>query len=301
MDLKTLKTFQAIVENGSFARAAEAMNYAQSTVTMQIQRLEAELGVSLLERGRQLELTEAGRLFHEQIRGIVQQIEKLQLYMGEIGTGSAGSVRLGVTEPTGSLRLPALLQEFREEAPGIILSLEFGSTPQLAERMLQGEIDLALCSAPGFTDRLDFDILFQERFILLIPEGHTLSSRNVAVPADLASHRLLVTSSTCPYRRKLELVLQEAGVAAVDMIEVGSMAALPHYVQAGHGIALVPEIMVSPVPAGTAALSLEGALIGMECGLLRAPDRPLSQAVTRLYRYLQNKLAGQVNNGMLYG
>lgn len=64
MDLKTLKTFQTIVNFGSFNRAAEEMNYAQSTVTMQIQRLESDLGCQLLERGKQITLTEAGRLLY---------------------------------------------------------------------------------------------------------------------------------------------------------------------------------------------------------------------------------------------
>lgn len=59
MDLKTLKTFQMIVKYGSFIRTAQEMNYAQSTVTMQIQKLESELGVQLIERGKEIGLTEA--------------------------------------------------------------------------------------------------------------------------------------------------------------------------------------------------------------------------------------------------
>lgn len=72
MDLKTLKTFQMIVKHGSFIRAADEMNYVQSTVTMQIQKLESELGIQLIERGKKISLTEAGRLFYDQSLQIVK-------------------------------------------------------------------------------------------------------------------------------------------------------------------------------------------------------------------------------------
>lgn len=119
MDFKTLKTFQAIVRTGSFNRAAEELSYAQSTVTMQIQKLEAQLGVQLLERGKQqVILTEAGRLFHEQSLQIVKDMERLQSSLADLQSGGAGSVRIGATDPTASYRLPQLLRIFMEQFPG---------------------------------------------------------------------------------------------------------------------------------------------------------------------------------------
>lgn len=98
MDLKTLKTFQMIVKYGSFVRAAEEMNYVQSTVTMQIQKLESDLGVQLIERGKKIQLTEAGRLFHDQSLQIVKSMEQLQTNLSDLKLGEAGNIRIGVTE-----------------------------------------------------------------------------------------------------------------------------------------------------------------------------------------------------------
>ncbi len=102
MDLKAVKTFHRIVALGGFNRAAEELNYAQSTVTMQIQKLEAELGARLIERGKTFELTEAGRLFLEQSAPIVRDIDQLQDTITGLALGETGDVRLGVVEPIAS-------------------------------------------------------------------------------------------------------------------------------------------------------------------------------------------------------
>ncbi|GIP54301.1 hypothetical protein J42TS3_33360 [Paenibacillus vini] len=135
MDIKNLKTFHLIVKYGSFIRAAEEMNYAQSTVTMQMQRLESELGVELLERGKTIALTEAGRLFYEQSLQIMNRLEQLQSNLADIQSGEAGHVRLGVTEPTASYRLPRLLGRFQAIYPKIKLSVDIGSSLNMSEQI----------------------------------------------------------------------------------------------------------------------------------------------------------------------
>ncbi|GGA06129.1 LysR family transcriptional regulator [Paenibacillus marchantiophytorum] len=292
MDFKTLKTFQSIVKYGSFIRAAEEMNYVQSTVTMQIQKLEAELGMQLIERGKKIHLTAAGRLFYVQSLQIVKQMEQLQMNLADLAIGDAGDVRLGVTEPTASYRLPAVLASFFEQYPKIRISVEFASTPILSESLQKGNIDLALCSAPDWSSELDFEPLFKEEFVVLMQQDHPLAEQMLIQPDDLRGYRLLITSSTCPYRRKLEMVLQEAGSYPLDTMEIGSMTALPHYVAGGHGIALVPRIIVQSPPQGTTVRSLGGSLIDMTFGILSGPaEHPLTQAASRLYDYLKQELS----------
>lgn len=148
MDLKALKTFHLIVKHGSFNRAADEMNYVQSTVTMQIQKLESDLGMQLIERGRKLRLTEAGRVFYEQSLQIVKNIEQLQSNLSELQFGETGNICLGVTEPTASFRLPRILERFLTQYPKIRISVDVSNTPTLSDRLLKGELDLVLCSTP---------------------------------------------------------------------------------------------------------------------------------------------------------
>ncbi|MEK3883214.1 LysR family transcriptional regulator [Paenibacillus sp. PL2-23] len=292
MDFKTLKTFHAIVKYGSFHRAAQEMNYVQSTVTMQMQKLESELGVILIERGKEMALTEAGRVFYEESLRIAKSMEHLELSMTSIGSGEAGHLRLGTTEPTASHRLPQILKAFIDEYPHIRVSVEIASTLTLSERIRKGELDLALATAPGIESDLYFEPLFQEKFVLLLPEHHPLTDKVALTPDDFAGHRLLITSSTCPYRKKLEYVLQEKGNSMLETMEVGSMTALKYYVQQGLGIALVPEIVVEPATMGTTIRAMEGSLIHMTTGLLcKESARPFQQACLKLYACLKKSLA----------
>ncbi|TQR99679.1 LysR family transcriptional regulator [Paenibacillus ottowii] len=295
MDIKALKTFQMIVNYGSFMRAAEALNYAQSTVTMQIQKLESDLGVQLIERGKKIKLTEAGRMLYEQSLHIVKDMEQLQENMENLQRGTAGDIRIGVTEPTASYRLPEILKRFLTHYPHIRVSVEFGNTPTLSERILQGDVDIALCSAPDLGSELYFEPLFKENFVVLMPERHPLAEKEYIGPADLQGHRLLITSSICPYRRKLEMVMREYGITTLDTMEIGSMTALKSYVECELGIALVPQILVDPVPEGTAVRPLSGSLIDMTFGLLcKATEAPLKLASSRLYSVLKQEL-GQLS------
>lgn len=292
MDLKTLKTFQAIVKHGSFNRAAQEMNYVQSTVTMQIQKLEAELGIQLIERGKEVGLTEAGRLLYDQSLPIVKNMEQLQASLTDMKSGEAGHIRLGVTEPTASYRLPGILKKFMDMYPRIRISLEISNTPRLAEQVLKGEIDYSLCTAPSMGSDLYFEPLFKEEFVALLPEDHPLARKSVVEPEDLREHRLLVTSATCPYRRKLEMTMQEKGNAAPDTMEIGSMTALKYYVEEGLGIALVPKIMVEPGIKGTTVRTIAGSLVDMTIGILcKESAYPFRLASQKLYQHLKQAFA----------
>ncbi len=292
MELLHLKTFQTIVKHGNFIRAAEELNYAQSTVTTQMQKLEADLGVQLMERGKQFRLTEAGRLFYEQSAAILKNMEQLQLNMSGLQEGETGHVRLGVTEPTASYRLPKLLQAFMMSNPGIGISLVFGNTPMLSEQLYKGEIDLAICSPPDEMSERYFEPLFRETFVVLLPDNHPLTAKGTVDPADLYETRLLLTSAVCPYRRKLEIVLQQIGPQlGLHTMEIGSMTALPHYVASGMGIALVPSILLNPPPKHTVQRAVSGDLVDMVVGILSKPaDFQTKPSTAKVYHYLKEHL-----------
>jgi len=292
MDLKAIKTFHLIAKHESFIRAAEELNYSPSAVTMQIRKLESDLGVTLIERGKPFRLTEAGRLFREQSLPLIRHMEQLQAIMADWETGEAGHVRLGVTEPTASHRLPGLLKTFLERHPNIRISVDIADTPTLADRVLRGDVDLALCSSPDAGEELYYEALFKEPFAVLLPENHPLARKAAIDARDFREHRLLVTSAVCPYRRKLEMTLKDAGNVPADVMEIGSMSALKHYVAGGLGIALVPEISLDPLPRGTVVRPLgEGLSVDMAFGMLYPKTgAPFTRAATRLYRFLKHEL-----------
>src|SRR5262245_6835072 len=106
MELRYLATFQSIVREGSFIKAAETLSYAPSTITLHVQHLEAELGFKLFVRqGKQIQLSTAGQALYEQADALLQHARTLEQTMKEIVAGESGSLRMGVIEPAASVYL----------------------------------------------------------------------------------------------------------------------------------------------------------------------------------------------------
>lgn len=269
MDIRNIKTFQTIIRLGSFQRAAEELQYGQSTVTMHIQKLESDLGVKLLERGKKLTLTEAGRLFHQNADLLLKDYDYLQASMDELVKGDAGIIRLGVMEPTASYRLPQLLGPFLRQHPKVKVSIHIGNTTVLGQMLHEGSIDMAICSTPNSGLDHAFEPLFIERLALLVPEDHPLAAKSSIRLRDLQHENLLITNSQCPYRQKLEGALLENGGSPYSGMEIGNMAALKYYVQADFGIAVVPVITATPSPQGTVLKTIDDLDSGLVTGLLR--------------------------------
>ncbi|MEK0315015.1 substrate-binding domain-containing protein [Cohnella sp. 56] len=147
-------------------------------------------------------------------------------------------------------------------------------------------------TAPSIGSEFYFEPLFKEKFVVLLPEDHPLARQAVIEPEDLQAYRLLVTAATCPYRRKLEMTMQEKGNVTLDMMEIGSMTALKHYVENGLGIALVPGVMVESGLKGTTVRAITGSLIDMTFGMLcKESAYPFQLASQQLYRHLKQAFA----------
>jgi LysR family transcriptional regulator, regulator of the ytmI operon len=288
MDIRTIKTFQTIVKTGSFQRAAEELQYVQSTITMHIQKLESDLGVKLLERGKKLQLTEAGRLLNENAVLLLQNYDSLHHTMADLVKGDAGVVRLGVMEPTASYRLPLILEPFMRQYPKIQFSIQIGNTFVLNQMLNEGTIDLAICTTPETGLGHSFEPLFMEHLGLLIPETHRLVSKEMIFLRDLKNEHLLITNEVCPYRRKLESSLLEKGGSPYYGIEIGNMASLKFYVQANFGIAVVPLITVTPVPEGTVLKQIHDLDSGLITGILKKQGSShYSSAVEKLIHVMR--------------
>lgn len=273
MDLKTIKTFKTIVRLGSFQRAAEELNYAQSTVTMHIKSLEAEIGVLLLERGKKLQMTEAGRLLNEKGDLLLKGFENLQHSMEDLVHGESGQIRLGVMEPAASYRVPLILASFTEKFPKVQLSIHVQCCKVLGEMVKNDEVDIALCTAPEMNQDFNFEPLFSEEVVLLMPAFHRLAQFDRILLRNLEGEQLLTTNAHCPFRRNLEKQMIEAGINPEYTLEVSDMLALKYYVQFNFGVGIVPLIAVTPPPAGTVIRTIEDFRSELKVGFIRNTER----------------------------
>ena len=277
MELRHIYTFQSIVKEGSFLRAAEKLQYAQSTITLHIQQLEAELGVKLFARqGKKIELTEAGRALQEQADSLAQQAQALQQAMIDMVAGEAGHVRLGSIEPTATIRLPQILVPFCQERPKVHLTLEIGGTRALSQRVAMGALDIAICPHPEARLGLVFEPLFTEPMALLLHEQHELAGKETIHAADLAEQRMLLTERGCSYRAVIETELLQQGTNPYSGLELGSIEMLKRTVQGGLGIAIIPIAAADPLPAHTVLRHVQGVDLNVPIGLVYTPGRVYS-------------------------
>lgn len=201
MEFRHLQTFQAIIETGSFFQAAEKLQYAQSTVTLHIQQLETELRVKVFSRkGKQVQLTIAGRALKAHATFLLHRAEMLHREMAKMVTGEVGHLRIGSIEPVASLRLPSLLVKFCRQYPNVRLTLETGVTQVISQRVASGKLDIAICSPPNTKLGLSFETMFYDPMALLIPADHSLANKDMLQVTDLTEERLLLTETNCPYR-----------------------------------------------------------------------------------------------------
>ena len=233
MDLKSVKTFETIARLGSFQKAADELKYVQSTVTMQIQKLESDLGVKLFERGRKIQLTEAGRVFFEKADLLLKDLEYVQNSMNEWFNGETGKIKIGAIEPMAIYRMPKILAPFCAEYPKVQMSIEITNTNALTQMIKDCELDLAICNTPELDPNLTFEPLLTEDVSVLMPSNHPLSQKQEIYLADFKDEKLLLSGFVCNYRIHLEKSLTEAGVTPQIGLVVNSMSALKEYVLTG--------------------------------------------------------------------
>jgi LysR family transcriptional regulator, regulator of the ytmI operon len=269
MEFKHLKTFQAVAAEGSFIKAAQHLQYAQSTITLHVQTLEEELGVKLFSRaGRRTELTIAGRTLQRHADHLLSRATQLQQAMTGLVTGEAGHIRIGSVEPVASVHLPIVLAQFCRQYPKVRLTLEVGVTQIISRRVAAGELDLAVCSSPTANLGLDFEPLFRDPISLLLPKSHFLAAEQDITVASLAEERLILTEEHCPYRDVLEKALFSLGVSPLLGVEVMSSDALKQLVHYGLGIGVLPTAAIAPRPPDTIERCLSDLELALSIGLV---------------------------------
>ncbi len=238
MEIKTLQTFHALADELSFSRTAERLNYAQSSVTAQIQQLEQELGVHLFERlGKRIRLTSAG----ERLLVYADQILRLAAEAQSALSVPSGTLTIGVVESLGTYGLAPVVAAFRSQCPGVDLAFRTGIC---GRQVLRGELDLAFTLEEiRHDDGLVFEALREEPMLVVTHPGNPLVGSLAVQPGDLDGETTIVTEARCSYRTMFEFALETAGLRS-PKVEFASIEAIKQCVIAGLGVTLLPRMAV---------------------------------------------------------
>mgnify|MGYP001806308546 CR=1 FL=1 len=162
MDLRHLRYFTMVASEGSFSRAAEKLNMAQPPISRQVQQLEEELGVLLLDRGRPLTLTEAGRHFYEQSLQVLQRVEEMKAATRRIGMRMVSRFTIGFVASTLYDALPELIRAFRVRSPDVEVQLVEMTTLEQIAALKEGRIDVGFGRLRFEDDGLVREVLREE-------------------------------------------------------------------------------------------------------------------------------------------
>lgn len=243
MELRQLATFKVVSSTLSFTRAATILNYAQSSVTAQIQALEEELGVPLFHRlGRQVTLTDAGRRLLDYAEKILALSEEASSVVTEEDE-PVGTLEIGSSETVCTYLLMPVLREFRERFPHVRLTFRPIPYAQLIPSVKEGAVDVAFVLEEEVQGAgLLAEALTCEPLVMIAAPNHPLVQASLVTSEDLEGESLLLTEKGCCYRDIFERALASVKVSPGTAIEFHSVEAMKKCAVAGLGIAIIPMI-----------------------------------------------------------
>ena len=257
MNLRDLSYFIALAEHLHFGRAAEASFVSQPTLSTQIRKLEEELGVALVERApRNVMLTAAGRDVAARARRIVADVDEMREAARRSQDPEAGKVRLGLFPTLGPYLLPHVVPAIRARFPELELLLVEEKSDVLLERLQQGRLDAALLALPVGDEQLHVEFLFEEPFVLAVPEAHRLSGSGPLALDDLAEERLLLLADGHCMREQALDVCHLSGASEKGEFQATSLETLRQMVAANVGVTLLPMLAVKPPVARSQSIAL---------------------------------------------
>lgn len=280
MELRHLRYFVAVAEEGSFLTAAQRrLNTSQPSLSRQISDLESEVGVRLLERhARGVALTDAGRVFLDHARLALSQVEAATDGARRTAQPQKPAISMGFMVGLEVMWLPHLLRILREEEPEVEVTLCSQSSPELALALARGKLDIAFLRPEKQNGGVTFKLLAKEPLIAVLPADHRLASRKRIRPQDLVREIYVSSARTSPV---LNAVIQDyaskVGIVLRPKYEGENISSAMSLVASTGGVTLVPLYAQNMLAPNVVARALEGVppTVDLTLGYNQANSSPL--------------------------
>ena len=243
LKLKDLRYLVAVADTRHFGRAAAKCFVSQPTLSAQLRKLEEYLGIQLIERRpRRVTLTQAGEEVALRARNMLEIGDSIVTLAQTRRDPLAGQLRLALLPTIGPYLLPLVALKIRKALPRLELMLYEYQTVPMLERLHNGEIDVGILALPIHDEGIATRELYEEPFVLALPEAHRLTARAHARTEDLEGETLLLLDDGHCLRDQALAVCARSGVQEKQDFRATSIETLRQMVVAGVGVTLLPAL-----------------------------------------------------------
>jgi LysR family transcriptional regulator, hca operon transcriptional activator len=261
MELRHLRYFVAVAEEGSLTLAAERrLHTAQPSLSRQIRDLEHEVGAQLMIRSaRGIELTAAGRVFLDHARLALAQVDAAREAARRAAQPAKLSFALGFLTGKEIDWLPEAIRLLRDELPNIEITVSSQYSPDLADALVRGKLDVAFLRRETRATDLMFKVVATEPFVVVLPSDHRLASYEAINPHDMVGETFIAISNTAPVGRKVvDDYLRRSGIDIKPDHEADHLAMAMSLVASTRGVALLPAYALNLLPSSLISRPLQG-------------------------------------------
>ena len=244
MEIRDLRYFVAVADEQSFTKAAAALGIAQPSLSQQIKKLEAELGIELFHRTkRSVRLTSPGRTMLPEARSLLSQAEVTREVARLAAGGRLGELTIGFIEATVFALLPGLISAFRSRYPDIAVSLRELTTVDQVAALRERTLDVGILRTPILGNDIEPVSLLKEHVVVALPAKHELARRQTIRLAWLREENFIFHEGSKASRLRDEIVelCRRSGFLPKVVQEAGEFHTICGLVAAGLGVSCVPS------------------------------------------------------------
>jgi DNA-binding transcriptional LysR family regulator len=246
MDLDNLKAFLAVAESGSFSLAADHLHLTQPAVSKRIAQLEHRLDARLFDRiGRTVRLTDTGQILASRANAILQQVEDTERAIRNLSGETRGQLSLATSHHVGLWRLPGVLRRLIKHHPAVTLDLHFMDSEVAHERILQGELEMAIITlAPTTHERLVAEPVWRDELVFVCAKAHSLSQHPEITLEKLADYPAILPDMSTFTGRIVKGMFENHGLRLEVGMSTNYLETIKMLIGVGLGWSVLPRSMV---------------------------------------------------------
>ena len=245
MEIRNLKSFKSIIEEGSFLKAAKKLHYTQSTITSHIQQLEEELQVKLFEKiGRKMNLSSFGKKLLPYVEELLTTEEKI-IQLSKDKNLIKGTLKIAMGDSLVTYEFQDILSQFKKKAPHVKLSILTVDIVTMRELLEKGDVDIGFLFEDQYKGNCLIDIPFKKFPLTLVgPKNSNILSLNFDLKDQDLDISFIINEFHSPYRKIFNNHLQEKNISLNSLIEIWSIEGIKRSVKNNLGITYLPKFVM---------------------------------------------------------